>query len=384
MGLKRGAKQIRDKEHDGRCSQLRSLTLDGMTISPRAANCLKATLPLLSNLKGLTLRGNFTLVELDHKKSSIMGHVYSEMIQVTDSLHSMLRNLPRLKYLDLQRCHLPDEFLADILDALYPESIQTLNLNGNMTCQESHHVLRKILSDPRCGLSHLDLSWQRRPNTPRNCSILDLDVLPTVLADENASLRTLNLSENMLLDEDVGRLAVAMSRHPNLCRVYLQDCHISDGGLIALAHTLPKCQENLRRVYLNGKQNIHRAALVRKTIFQALLRNFYLLELVLPYAIQSKSMNWTLELNRAGRRALLQHDVRNCPDPAIECTIDAAPSFDSQSGTNHIPRSLWPCVLRRADRIARKDYFGEDVSTAKGASAIYFLLREKGHQAIFS
>lgn len=381
-GLQKGAEQIDDNVDNDSYCRLRSLTLKGMTITPLTANYLQMTLPLLSNLEELTIRGNFTLVELDSKKASIAGQMHSKMVRVVESLHHTLCNLPQLKHLDLQGCHLPDEFLADILEAVYPESIQTLKLNGNMAHEESQHVLYQILSHRHCQLRHLDLSWQRLPHARRNHSILDLGMLSNVLADRNTSLKTLNLSENRLLDEDIAQLAVVLSRHPNLRRVSLQDCRITDRGMIALAHTLPKCSENLKNVYLDGKQKIRDAVLVRKTIFQSLLRNVYLRELALPYNIQSKSTAWALELNRAGRRVLLEPDERDCPDPAIECTISAAPSFDSQSSSNHIPASLWPCVLERADRIARQGYMREDSSTTKAASAMYLLLREKGYQAI--
>jgi len=256
-----------------------------------------------------------------------------------------------------------------------------------MVHEESLHVLHKILSHCRCGLSHLDLSWQRLPkgaqNKKSNHSILDLGILPTVLADQNTSLRTLNLSKNILLDEDVHQLAAVLSSHPNLSRVYLQDCFISDGGLIALAQILPKCQENLIHLYLDGRQRIDCTAKVRKELYRGLLRNFYLKELSLPNGIRSESIEWTLELNRAGRRALLvDHDVHNCPDPAIECTLHTAPSFDSQSGTSHVPCNLWPYVLARANRVATQENFGEDLSQRKAASTIYTLIREKGYYAI--
>jgi len=381
-GLQRGADHINDIERDDSRSQFRSLTLKGMTITRRTVSYLEMTLPLLPNLEELTLQGNFTLVELDENKSSIVGQEYSEMVHVVESLHNMLRSLPRLKYLDLQRCHLSDEFLADILEAVNPESLQTLKLNGNMAHEESQHIIHQILSLRHCQLQHLDLSWQRLSNAKRNYSILDLGMLSTVLANQNTSLRTLNLSENMLLDEDVAQLAGAVSRHPNLSRVCLQDCRISDSGMIALARVLPKCSERLKYLYLDGRQKIRDTTLVRKTIFQSLLKNVYLRELALPYNIQSDSANWALELNRAGRRALLEPDERDCPDPAIECKIHAAPSFDSQNGINHIPDSLWPCVLERADRIARQEYLSEKSSTTKAASAIYLLLREKGFQSI--
>merc|ERR1719354_270217 len=100
----------------------------------------------------------------------------------------MLGNLPQLQNLDLQQCHLPDEFIADLLEALYPESIVSLNLNGNMAHQESQSVSYQILSHERCKLEDLDLSWQRSPNAQRNYSILECGILASALAENNTSL----------------------------------------------------------------------------------------------------------------------------------------------------------------------------------------------------
>jgi len=330
----------------------------------------------------LTLRGKFALAEFDRTESSILGQEHSWILDVVESLHRTLQNLPQLQLLDLQDCHLPDEFLADILEALYPGSIQSLKLNGNMAHKESQHILCRILNDRNCSLRHLDLAWQRLPNARRNCSVLDIGVITDVLQDRNTSLRTLNLSENRLLDEDVEQLALVLSRHPNLRRVRLQDCRITDLGMIALANTLPKWSKNLTNVYLDGKQKINNAALVRKEIFNGLLRNVFIQELELPHCIHSKSAGWTLELNRAGRRALLEPEKRDIIDPAIECTIFNAPSFESQSGTDHICRKLWPRILERSDRIARQQYSREESAARQAASTVYFLLREKAFHTV--
>lgn len=379
-GLLRGAEQ----KHDSLC-RLQSLTFKGTTITPLTANYLQMALPLLPNLQNLTLRGNFTLVELDRKKSSIVGNEFAKMVHVVESLHRTLGNLPQLRSLDLQQCHLPDEFLADLLEAVYPESITSLNLNGNMAHRESQQVLYQILSHERCKLEHLDLSWQRLPNAKSNCSVLEFGILSTALAESNSSLETLVLSENRLLDEDVAHLANALTKHPSLGRVRLQDCRISDEGMLALAQQLPRWPEHLNYLHLDGNQNIRKRKLVRESMFRSVLRNVYLKELALPYKIQSENTDWAVELNKAGRRALLQKHAfseRDCPDPAIECTLTSAPSFDSQSGTNHLCNALWPRVLERADHIARNETNREESSTTKAASAVYLLLREKGYHAV--
>jgi hypothetical protein len=402
-GLQLGADTIFGEDNENNFCQLRSLTLKGMTFTPLTVNYLQMALSLLPNLKELTVHGKFTLIELDHHETSIAGRIGSKsMIHVVDTLHGILRELaPQLKLLDLQRCHLPDEYLAHIIEGLATTgaagsssmtAIETLKLNGNMAHEKSQNVLcNQILSKWNCQLRHLDLSWQRLPFAKRNHSILNINLLSKVLADnnKNSSLKTLNLSENRLLDEDVALLAVAISRHHTIRSVRLQNCRITDQGFISLASTLPKCSENLKHLFLDGKHQIRDdTALVRKTIFQSLLKNVYLRELALPYCCESKSIDWALELNRAGRRALLvpgvPDDIRDCPDPAIECTICSAPSFDSQNSSNQLPDNLWPTILERADRITRQEYYLNemDSSTSKAASAMYLLLREKGYKSI--
>jgi len=341
-------------------------------------------LPLLPNLQDLALRGNFTLDEVDHTKVSIVGRDRAKMVQVVEALHQTLGNLPQLQHLDLQQCHLPDEFLADLLEALYPESIISLNLNGNMAHEESQHVLYQILSHERSKLEDLDLSWQRLSRAQRNYSILECRILASVLAETNTSLEILNLSENRLLDEDVAHLANAFSKHPSLRTIHLQGCRISDRGMMAIAHELPRWPEHLEHLHLDGSQKVRNTTVVRESIFRGVLKNVFLKELALPHELQSQSTEWAIELNKAGRRALLATTTSevDCPNPAIECTLTSAPSFDSQTGTNQLCDGLWPLVLERADVVARKETNQEESSTTKAASVMFLLLREKGYHAV--
>jgi len=368
--------------------RLQCLVFKGATITPLEANYLGMALPLLPNLESLTIRGNFKIAEVDHKKASIVGQDPSTMAKVVEALHQTFLKLPRLQHLDLQQCHLPDEYLADVLEAVCPETIVSLHLNGNVAHEESQHVLNQILRHDRCRLRHLDLSWQRLPNARNNRSVLEIGVLVNALHNQNSSLESLNLSENRLLDEDVAYLARALVTHPALNTVSLQDCNIGDEGMLALASELPRWPEQLNHVHLDGSQRIRSASSVRKAMFRSVLRNVFLEDLALPYKLESHATSWALELNKAGRRVLLLGSLPSdrfpdCPDPAIECTLyTSAPSFDSQTGSNHICDTMWPNILERADRVARKESNQEESSTMKAASAIYLLLREKGFNAV--
>jgi hypothetical protein len=367
---------------------LRSLTLKGANLTPPEANYLRMAIPLLQNLESLTIRGNFKLAELDHKETSIVGRDPFTMVKVVETLHQTFLKLPQLQHLDLQQCHIPDEYLADLLEAVCPETIVSLNLNGNVAHEETQHVLSKILSNERCRLRHLDLSWQRLPKARSNRSVLDIGILVSALHNQNNSLESLNLSENRLLDEDVAYLGRALGTHPALGMVRLQSCNIGDEGMLALAYELPRWPEQLKHVHLDGSQRIRSSSNIRRVLFRSVLRNVFLEELALPYELQSQSTSWALDLNKAGRRALILGSLPSerfpdCPDPAIECTLyTSSPSFDSQTGTNHLCDALWPNVLERADRVARKESNREESSTNKAASAMYLLLREKGFNAV--
>merc|ERR1712107_78367 len=326
-------------------------------------------------------------------------------------LHKTLKELPQLKLLYLQRCHLPDEYLAFILDGLSYnplQSIETLKLNGNMAHDESQTILcYKLLSHPCCRLRHLDLSWQRLPHSRRNRSVFDTTMLSRALANNNASLKTLNLSDNRLLDKDAALLFAAISKHRSIRKVVLQNTHMTDNAFLDFATRLPKCSENLKHVLVDGAQQIKKAATVRKALFHALLQNVYLKELALPYCCESDVLSWALEFNCAGRRALSDrmtsspssvlpgggngggsYDERDIPDPdlAIECTIHGStPLIDSQHSRSQVSNALWPVVYERADRIARRTYCNsieKESSTSKAASAVYLLLREKGYQSL--
>merc|ERR1712224_721413 len=223
--------------------------------------------------------------------------------------------------------------------------------------EESQTVIcYKLLNHPECRIKHLDLSWQRLPNAKRNIGVFDSTMLSRVMANPqhgNVSLKTLNLSDNRLHDKDVALLSAAISRHANVRKVILQNCYMTDHAFMDLADRIPQCKENLKCIMIDGVQQIRNKSLVRKSIFQALLKNVYLKELVVPYCCESDVLSWALEFNRAGRRALKDtsipvqvtttNDASNNnndgnllfnDDPndiAIECTINSSiPFIDSR------------------------------------------------------
>jgi Leucine-rich repeat (LRR) protein len=297
-GLLQGLKN--QPEH---CS-LHSLTLKGMTFTVETVSLLHEALLHIPSLQELTIQGNFVLRELDRRRTSILGRQsmtnlsrQEEMECIVDILFDILRGLPDLKVLDLQQCHIPDQYMADLLEGLYPEKLCTLRLNGNMCMEESHEVLYDLLMKKNCALQELDLSWQRLSKASKNYSILKLARLTSALADGNNSLQSLNISDNRLLDQDVAELAVALTRNASLKRIHMQNCRITTRGMLALVQTIPHWSDSFKSLFLDGTQRVEKSSRTRKTIYQALLENFHLQVLTLPSSCQrlglGRKFGWT-------------------------------------------------------------------------------------------
>jgi len=265
-------------------------------------------------------------------------------------------------------------------------------------------------------------------------------MIAAVMADggRNASLTTLNLSDNKLIDDHVESLAAAIAKHPTIRKVSLQNCRMSDKAFANLAAYIPKFAENFKHLLVDGTQQVPRNAgrSVRKTLLDALLKNVHLKELAVPYRLESDALTWALEFNRAGRRALLLKgtttttstcgsrtsstsstntntntnttnantktssadentvavvDYTNCAttmdgddtilpdnDMAIECTSaeGSAPFVDSRRSASHVSNAVWPVVYERADRVARQTYchLNERESSDSKSASAVYLL----------
>jgi hypothetical protein len=332
---------------DAANSKVQHLGLRGMTLTPSVMESLRIALPQIVGLESISVKGNFLLQELDKKEVSILGR--KEPDDVLDGLVELLQELPKLKCLDLENCHIPDGYLADLL-AVTPISLTTLKLRGNQCQEESLLALFDWMTRPDCQLKHLDLTWQRLRGSKRNYSAFSNLALLAKALSLNASLDTLLLSENRILDKDMELLTNALIHNSTLQTLELKDCRIADLGFQALARGLANL--HLRRLDLNGHQRVNDISKLKPLFFKPLTNNAYLYDLVLPHT-DSKSLSWLLEWNRAGRRVLIE------------------PSFQT---------NLWPVLLERADRIGRQA--SERQPDRHAASAIYHLLREKGFACI--
>jgi hypothetical protein len=68
--------------------------------------------PPIVELESISVKGNFLLQEFDKKEVSILDRKGPD--NVVDGLVGLLQELPKLKCLDLENCHIPYGYLADL------------------------------------------------------------------------------------------------------------------------------------------------------------------------------------------------------------------------------------------------------------------------------
>jgi len=310
-------------------------------------------------LESLSFQCRFTLDSLDRNEVNLFGEDADMADGVVREFLGFLDDLPHLRTLELDGCHIPDRHLAELMQAaaasssanpLPDQRLTTLKLRGNRAEEETLRVLASWLVDEDCALRTLDLSWQRLPGSPTNYSPLSsLQILSSAL-EHNRSLEKLMLSENKLRERDLRGLCLALEGNKSLLELEARDCRISQAGFQHLAKSLPKLC--LRTLDINGHQRMEGASL-KSLFFEPLTENVYLWDLVLPDGVESKSLGWLLEWNKAGRRILIEEAV---------------------------PDALWPTILERANRVGEQSSGWQP--ERHSASAIYYLLREKGFESV--
>mmetsp|Transcript_27928 Transcript_27928/g.67688 ORF Transcript_27928/g.67688 Transcript_27928/m.67688 type:complete len:763 (-) Transcript_27928:82-2370(-) len=391
------------RSRSSRIIKLKSLRLEGMTLTPLTTQMLHVSIPLLKpNLRELSISGNFDLIDIDRKQISIVGRYKPEMKQSITWLRDVLYQLSScLQVLKFECCHIPDRFLADLLETINATKIVSLNLKGNMVQEESLHMIHDILTSHGCALRHLDVSWQRLPPPAnyRGLSILPLGELAHAIgggsggsgssssSSSSSSLLSLDVSHNRLTDEDVVQMSLAIQRSSTLRSLSMRHCRMSDRSMSAIAASIPYLRPQLKSLRFDGTQSIRQYKKVRRQLVQGSLQNYCLQELTLPSSCKSKTIDWIIELNCAGRRVLLS--------PRRRTTCGNSPSSTSPESSYHrhrpIPDNLWPTILARADglahRICRKEEEGAGTMKMtyeeKSASMIYTFFRESGYEATF-
>lgn len=333
-------------------SDIREITIRGVTATPATMDSLCVSLPGLRNLRGISFQSQITLNDLD-KQIPPSLFAKNAVEQVQQSMINLLLRVPYLQSLELTNCHIPDAVLVNLLKSVQfsHSRLTNLALRGNGIDKECLNVLGAWLGSKFCTLKSLDMSWQRLSGSGRSNGCLDdLESLADGI-HTNKSLRTLRLSENKIFALDVKKLAKALSQNTTLQRLELRDCQIQSEGLKSLVHSLPKF--HLKQLDLGGSQRLP-GNKVKSAFFRALQKNFFLQDLILPGNVECERIDWVLEWNRAGRQVVVHQQL---------------------------PLSVWPDLLARANRIGQESYLEPE---RHAATAIFQLLRDTGFSALES
>ena len=397
--------------------RLQSLSFRGVSLTLDNVQALGISLREFPYLQSLSFKCNFVLVDLkenptlsilnpddvdehdehdpenvgSHSPRSVVATQQQQVVIIRKEFIQMIQNLPLLNSLELENCNMSDRDLSGLFYVLQNDTkapkIRTLKLKGNQCgihCMQSFMYWLKDVPTKH-NLSYLDLSWQhnsraqevvpssRQPNkrtlrktrnhvgSPRHNgtpSLEGFEYLAEGIAF-NKSLQTLMLCDNRLHSEYMAILSKALVLNQTLKTLVLKDCRISLSGLALLAQHLQ--EYHIQALNINGHQRFASSsstspAKIKEMLFRPLTRNVHLHELILPenckYYSPSSSISYLLEWNRAGRKVLLD------------------PTF---------PKWVWPELLAHADHEGRKDHqqYNESRATKHGATAIYYLLRDK-------
>lgn len=307
-------------------SRIRRLNLQGITLCPDFLEALQFSLPEnFRSLEILSVKGNLLLSDAD-KGVSILGEGFDSesYFAIEDSVNrftSLLLELPNLKCLELESCHLDDEQLAMLINAALSSSdVRTLNLRGNQCQQATMSTLSKHLASPTATLETLDLTWQRLPSEdesmplgrptmysePKLYKAQPMDGIPLLARalKANRSLRTLMLSENRFREIDVEILVGALQANKTLECLELKDCCLRSNALRCLADALPNL--HLNALHIDGCQKIsprHEEKALRSLFLVPLAKNQHMQDLEMNY--RSQSIDWLLDWNRSGRPEIL-------------------------------------------------------------------------------
>lgn len=304
----------------GTQTRIEQLNLRGITLTPLVMEVLQLALPeYFRSLEALSVKGNILIQDVD-RGVSILGSLdddSSSYFAIEDSANrmtSLLLELPNLKCLELEYCHLEDTQLAQLLNAALSSSdIEIVKLRGNQCQENTMRVLTRHLTRKSCTVKTLDLTWQRLPlptvskkNVYRPTTALEgMPLLAKALAI-NTSLRTLILSENKLREMDMDLLASSLESNKTLRRLELKDCRLKSDSIFFLARSLPKM--HLQSLHIDGTQRMSQEEKTLKAMFLApLTNNSQLVDLSMN--CQSKSIEQRLALNRAttGRQQPTPH-----------------------------------------------------------------------------
>ena len=180
------------------------------------------------------LEGNTTLATLD-----ITGSIFANKTVTTTNLATGLKRNSGLRTLNISRCDLEDENVAELVRSLVQHTnLVWLDLSNNLCGIESCKALAALLRNDNCGKSQLS------GLTLTSCGVDDIGATELIESlRANTSLMTLHLSENKISDCGISDFANILQELKTLKTLWLTENEFGDQGAEQLLTAMKKNAE---------------------------------------------------------------------------------------------------------------------------------------------
>jgi hypothetical protein len=263
-----------------------------------------------------------------------------------DEIAKGLQKASRIQQLGLWSSKLGDTDLATIIKCC--GNLMHIDLGHNSCGSKTMTALSNLCTTPSPTLRSLNLSYQM-------ISCLDISPLVKGLI-RNTSLKQLDLRTTHINDTGVESMVQCLRRNSSLETLILMDCSLSKCSMNLILENI--AQFKVKCVRLDGCHSLglYGRPEMTQTAFEALQKSNVTLEaLYLPpcFDLDRHKLNNLLDLNLGGRRLLHQHD-----DVSEQIRTPALwPIVLHRINTVHLPGSSRQSHRQRAMRRANMMYF---------------------------
>jgi Ran GTPase-activating protein (RanGAP) involved in mRNA processing and transport len=293
----------------------------------------------------------------DSYKSSLEKLELSEL-KVTEGalmeLTKAFQSNTTLQEVYVRDCSLKDEDIAQIVDALATSrTLHTLKLSGTMCRSRSLQALARMLSNPKCQLKNLDLSYQKRGESILENLVLQGDGNKGDRGGwerdhSNKSLRRLDLSVNGISDVDMPSIILLLRRLTGLQVLSLHRNNISDRGLALLAQD--RVPNSLRQLYLSGNKITHES-------WESVID---LLETHPELGVFTTGVLWSCS---PSKNKSVNSKYGNGEDGAsilnhlLHMNLAGRVLLRHPEGPRSLPLAAWSYVLSRVNRLSQENFY---------------------------
>ena len=247
-------------------------------------------------------------------------NLYGSSFESLDAIGALAEGLSHnrhLQHLDVSYCQLRDEGVSLLVEQLVNHpALLNLDLSGNYCRSDSMVSIVKLLLQEDHPLKVLNLTNQHAGEFGGSFDITALGLAMR----SNRSLESLDLSFNMLYDDDISNLVAALSKNTTLKVLNLMSNQLTTKGISTIAEYLSRWK-GLQKLIVACNRFGEEGA---RSLLEGLQENTELTHLGMPrgFAV-SEDIQHLLALNQGGRKLLLHKE--------------------------HVPSGLWPLVLARVN-----------------------------------